>query len=32
MIVTKFKVPASVVFLDIDGEFVPFGWVVWVQE
>lgn len=25
MIVTKFKVPASVVFLDIDGEFVPFG-------
>jgi density-regulated protein DRP1 len=25
MIVKKFKVPASVVFLDIDGEFVPFG-------
>lgn len=25
MIVNKFKVPASAVFLDIDGEFVPFG-------
>mmetsp|Transcript_4893 Transcript_4893/g.7205 ORF Transcript_4893/g.7205 Transcript_4893/m.7205 type:complete len:286 (-) Transcript_4893:832-1689(-) len=25
MIVNKFKVPASAVFLDVDGEFIPFG-------